>query len=202
MFNVTTCYELGIYCEIGEEKKALAMIPEIEKNLKLYDTETNEINKLLFYLNIAIAYLFNEKYSKSIYWLNIFLNDYNIKKNDVGSNIYYYGHLINMIAHFEAKNYDSINYLYNQSVNNLKKIRPLSKFDEAILKFIKKMASQKIALKKEQINAFKELRSMLEEVIKDPKETISLHFFDFFAWIDSHIENENMAFLIRKKKLG
>ena len=202
LFNVTMCYELGIYCEIGEEKKALAMIPEIENNLKLYDTETNEINKLLFYLNIAIAYLFNEKYSKSIYWLNIFLNDYNIKKNDVGSNIYYYGHLINMIAHFEAKNYDSIIYLYNQSVNNLKKIRPLSKFDEAILKFIKKMASQKIALKKEQINSFKELRSMLEEVIKDPKETISLHFFDFFAWIDSHIENENMAFLIRKKKLG
>lgn len=124
------------------KKKALALIPEIEKNLKLYDEETNEISKLLFYLNIAITYLFNENYSKSIYWLNVFLNDYSIKRNDVSSNIYYYGHIINIIAHFEAKNYESITYLYNQSVNNLKKIRPLNQFDETILKFIKKAASK------------------------------------------------------------
>lgn len=202
LFNVTTCYELGIYCEIGEEKKALDLIPEIEKYLKIFDEETNEINKLLFYLNIAITYLFNEDYSKSIYWLNVFLNDYSIKKNDVRSNIYYYGHIINIIAHFEAKNYESINYLYNQSVNNLKKIRPLNQFDDAVLKFIKKAASKKFVDSKEQIASFKELKEKLELLIKDPKETISLHFFDFFAWIDSHLKKEKIATLIKKKKLG
>lgn len=203
LFNVTTCYELGIYCEIGEDKKGLALIPEIEEKLKLYSGETNEINKLLFYLNIAVIYLFNEKYSKSIYWLNVFLNDYNIKKNDVGSNIYYYGHIINIIAHFEAKNYDAINYLYNQSINNLKKIRLLSNFDTAILNFIKSMAVHKNKLvEKEKIETFKQLKTKLELIVKEPNEDISLHFFDFFAWIDSHIENKNMAYLIRKKKLG
>lgn len=202
LFNITTCYELGIYCEIGDEKKALALIPEIEKNLKLFDEETNEISKLLFYLNIAITYLFNENYSKSIYWLNIFLNDYSIKRNDVSSNIYYYGHIINLIAHFEAKNYESISYLHNQSVNNLKKIRPLNQFDETILKFIKKAALKKFINLKEQTESFKALKENLELLIKDPKETISLHFFDFFAWIDSHIKNEKIAILIKQKKLG
>ncbi|MDT8412436.1 MAG: hypothetical protein RQ875_08250 [Vicingaceae bacterium] len=202
LFNITTCYELGIYCEIGEEKKALALVPEIEKNLILFDEETNEINKLLFYLNIAITYLFNENYSKSIYWLNIFLNNYSIKRNDVSSNIYYYGHIINIIAHFEAKNYESINYLYNQSVNNLKKIRPLNQFDDAVLKFIKKNASIKSIDYKEQPASFKALKEKLELLIKDPKETISLHFFDFFAWIDSHLKKEKIATLIKKKKLG
>lgn len=202
LFNITTCYELGIYCEIGDKKKALALIPEIERNLKLFDEETNEINKLLFYLNIAITYLFNENYSKSIYWLNVFLNDYSIKRNDVSSNIYYYGHIINMIAHFEAKNYESITYLYNQSVNNLKKIRPLNQFDEAVLKFIKQSASKKFIDSKEQIASFKTLKEKLETLIKDPKETISLHFFDIFAWIDSHLKKEKIASLIQKKKLG
>lgn len=203
LFNVTTCYELGIYCEIGEDKKGLALIPDIEEKLKLYNSETNEINKLLFYLNIAIIYLFNEKHSKSIYWLNVFLNDYNVKKNDVGSNIYYYGHLINMIAHFEAKNYDAINYLYNQSINNLKKIRPLNKFDSTILNFIKKQATQKIKLtEKENLEAFKTVKSKLETIIKEPNENVSLHFFDFFAWIDSHISGDNIAYIIRKKRLG
>ena len=202
LFNVTRCYELGIYCEIGEAKKGLNLIPEIEEGLKKYDSETNEINKLLFYLNIAIIYFFNKKYSKSIYWLNIFLNDYSIKKNDVTSNIYYYGHIINMIIQFEAKNYDPIDYLYNECINNLKKIRKINKFDKIVLSFIKKNSNNPFNSKKEKSIAFTELKNNLEEITKDPEESISLHFFDFFSWIDSHIKNIPIIELIKKKNLS
>ncbi len=201
LFNVTMCYELGIYCEIGEAKKGLEIIPTIEKNLKKYDSETNEINKLLFYLNIAIIYFFNKKYSKSIYWLNIFLNDYSIKKNDVTSNIYYYGHIINMVIQFEAENYDPIDYLYNQCVNNLKKIRKINAFDKVVLDFIKTYSNNPFSSKKEKEDAFLDLKSELTEIIKIPEETISLHFFDFFSWIDSHLKNKSITVLMQKKYL-
>lgn len=202
LFNVTQCYELGIYCEIGEVEKGLKIIPTVEKNLKKYDSETNEINKLLFYLNIAIIYFFNKNYSKSIYWLNIFLNDYSIKKNDVSSNIYYYGHIINILVHFEAKNYDSIDYLYNQCINNIKKIRKINAFDKVVLNFIKTNATHLIKSQKEQLNSFHQLKKALTEIIKTPEESISLHFFDFFSWIDSHLSNESIADLIKKKRLN
>ena len=201
LFNVTRCYEIGIYCEIGEAKKGLELIPEIENGLKKYDSETNEINKLLFYLNIAIIYFFNKKYSKSIYWLNIFLNDYSIKKNDVTSNIYYYGHIINMVIQFEAKNYDPIDYLYNECINNLKKIRKINKFDKIILSFIKKHSSTPFTSKKEKLTAFTTLKNNLEEIIKNPEETISLQFFDFFSWIDSHLSDVSITELIQQKSL-
>ncbi|MCB0401507.1 MAG: hypothetical protein KDD41_05445 [Flavobacteriales bacterium] len=199
LFNVTRNYELGIYCEIGEAEKGFKILPEITRELKKYGSETYEINKLLFYLNIAIMYLFNQKYKESIYWLNEFLNDYSIKKNDVTSNIYYYGHIINMIVHFEAGNYDSINYLYNESVSNLKKIRPISKFDSTILAFIKASVKNEYEFQKQKDTAFRELKSKLEDIVTNPNESISLHFFDFFAWIDSHLTGQPIAAIIRKK---
>jgi len=202
LFNVTQCYELGIYCEIGDVEKGLKLIPKIEKNLKKYDSETNEINKLLFYLNIAIINFFDNEYSKSIYWLNIFLNDYSIKKNDVTSNIYYYGHIINILVHFEAKNYESIDYLHNQCINNLKKIRKINKFDKVVLTFIKANSNYLVKSQKEQLNSFHQLKSTLTEIIKTPEESISLHFFDFFSWIDSHLNNVPIADLVRKKRLN
>jgi hypothetical protein len=201
-FNITKCYELGIYCEIGESKKGLELVKEIESDLKKYSSETNEINKLLFYLNIAIIYFFNANYSKSIYWLNTFLNDYSIKQNEVTSNIYYYGNIINILVHFEAKNYDTIDYLFNQCIGNLKKIRTISLFDKTILNFIKSNADRPFKNKKEKTEAFKNLKTSLTEIIKNPEESISLHFFDFFAWTDSHIKNKTIAELIKEKKLS
>lgn len=201
LFGITQCYELGIYCEIGEAKKGLALIPEIEKNLKKYDSETNDISKLLNYLNIAIIYFFNTNYSKAIYWLNIFLNDYSIKKNDVNSNIFYYGHLINILIHFEAKNYDSIDYLYNQCLTNLKKIRPLKQLDKVILDFIKTYAANPIALK-DKSKVFAKLKTELSTIAKNPDEAVALQFFDFISWTESHIDNYAMADIIKKKQLS
>jgi len=201
LFGITQCYELGIYCEIGDAKKSLELIPEIEKNLKKFDSDTSDISKLLIYLNIAITYLFNKNYSKSIYWLNIFLNDYSIKKNDVTSNIFYYSHLINILIHFEAKNYDSIDYLYNQCVNNLKKIRPLKQFDKVLLNFIKKNSENPVNSQKEKIKIFTELRNQLTLIAKNPEEAVALQFFDFIAWTDSHISNVAISDLIKKKQL-
>ncbi len=200
LFGITQCYELGIYCEIGEAKKGLALIPEIEKNLKKYDSETSDISKLLNYLNIAITYFFNNNYSKSIYWLNIFLNDYSIKKSDVTSNIFYYGHLINMLIHFEAKNYESIEYLNNQCINNLKKIRPLKELDKVILTFIKINSEHPIS-NKEQTKLFVVLKTQLIKITTNPEEAVALQFFDFISWTDSHIESIPMSDLIKKKQL-
>ena len=202
LFGITKCYELGIYCEIGEAKKALELIPDIEKNLKKYDSEIGDVSKLLIYLNIAITYLFNKNYSKSIHWLNMFLNDYSIKKNDVTSNIFYYGHLINILVHFEAKNYDSIDYLYKECLNNLKKIRPLKQFDNEILNFIKKHSEQPIVSQKEKTRIFTELKNQLNKICNNPEEAVALQFFDFISWADSYILNTPISDLIQKKNLN
>jgi len=206
LFSVTKCYELGIYCEIGNVQKGLQLIPEIDNGLKTYKLVINEVNKLLFYLNIAIIYYFDKNYSKAIYWLNKFLNDYSINKKGVLSNIFYYGNIINIIIHYDAANYDTIDYMYNQCQTNLKKIRKISQFDNLILKFIKKAskkASKKVYTRNiEKKEDFKILKNQLKLLVNNPLEAISLEFFDFFAWIDSHIENKNISEIIQEKKLS
>lgn len=201
LFNITQCYELGAYCEIAEIDKGAKILPIIESNFVKFKKDANEISNLLFYLNLGIMYYFNSNYSKSIYWLNIFLNDFSIKKSKVNSNVYYYAHLINLVVHFDAKNYDSISYLYRESINNLLKIRPLNKFDKTILEFIK---NQSDTPKTEQklIEEFKKLEISLAKITKEPNQTIALHFFDFNAWIESRISNKPIHVIIKNKRLG
>ena len=198
LFNITQCYELGVYCELADIKKGIKILPIIENNLKTYAEDTNDISKLLFYLNIGIMNYFNSNYSESINWLNHFLNDLSIKKSKVNSNIYYYAHIINLVVHFDAKNYDSINYLHRESINNLKKIRSLNSFDTTILGFIKSYSEKQLAERKK-TEAFQKLKTELLEIIKNPEEATALHFFDFIAWTDSHIKNTPIHKIIQSK---
>jgi hypothetical protein len=202
LFNITRCYELGICCELGNLDDGLKLIPQIKLELKKYESETNDINRLLFYLNLAIINFFNNSYSESIFWLNEFLNDYSIKRNDVTSNIYYYSHIINLLVHFEAKNFDSIQYLYKESITNLKKIRKLNLFDQTLLKFILVQSETPYTSSSKRITAFKDLKSKLKKIAASPSETTALQFFDFFAWIESHIQSKPIHILVKQKKLG
>lgn len=202
LFNVTKCYELAIYCELAEVNKGLELIPEIVKSLKSFGNDVNEINRLYFYLNIAILYIYAKNYSKSIYWLNVFLNDYAIKKNDVSSNLFYYAHLINLLTHFEAENYDSIEYLYKESKRNLQKIRKINAFDSLILKFIFDYATKLPNSKKEKLERFKLLKKELKEISTDKSQTTALQFFDFFVWIESHLLDKSIIELIKSKRLN
>ena len=198
LFNITQCYELGVYCELANLKEGLKILPIIEKNLIKYKDNTNDISKLLFYLNIGIMNYFDSNYSESINWLNHFLNDFSIRKSKVNSNIYYYAHIINLVVHFDAKNYESINYLHRESINNLKKIRPLNNFDSTILEFIKTY-SENPQTKHQQKVTFKALQKKLKEIIKKPEEATALHFFDFIAWTESYISDTPIHKIIQAK---
>ena len=92
--------------------------------------------------------------------------------------------------------------MYNQCINNLKKIRKINEFDKIVLNFIKTNANHFIKSQKEKINSFHQLKKTLTEIVKTPEESISLHFFDFFSWIDSHLNNVPIADLIKKKRLN
>lgn len=202
LFSITTCYELGIYCELGEVEKGMKVLPSALSDLKKYSKDINEINQLYFYLNIALLYFLNKDFSKSIYWLNTFLNDYSIKKNDVSSNLYYYAHIINMVVHFEAENFDTISYLHKESLKNLQKIRPINDFDGSIIKFIKEFAKDAPLSRKDKKIRFNALKNEISKISKNPTQTIALQFFDFFSWVDSHIVNKPIAQLIKTKRLG
>jgi|GEM_PF-2392438 len=198
LFNITQCYELGVYCELADIKKGSIILPIIEENLTKHKDDTNDISRLLFYLNIGIMHYFNNNYSESIYWLNHFLNDFSVKKSKVNSNIYYYAHIINLVVHFDAKNYDSIDYLYRESINNLKKIRVLNNFDLTLLNFIKVNAEKQLPHNKQK-EVFKSLKTALLKITKNPEEGTALHFFDFIAWIESHINNTPIHKIIQAK---
>ncbi len=202
LFTITQNYELGIYCEIGEAEKGLSIIPGIEEKLKLYNSEINDINKLLFYFNIAIIYLLNKNYRKSIYWFNEYLNDYSIKKNDVASNIYYYSHIINLVVHFEAQNFDTIDYLFKESQKNLQKIRSINDFDNCVLNFIKDVAIEAPLSKKVTKEKFKSLNNQLKNIAKDKSQITALQFFDFFAWIESHLSDKKIPEIIKEKRMS
>ncbi len=196
-FSTTTCYELGIYCELGEYQKGLELIPHIEKELKRYNI--NVINKHIFYINITFIYFISGNYSKAITWLNRLIADYSKNRGEVVSNIHYYSHIIHLIVHYEAGNVDVMEYLYSSTVKLLDSIRSLNQFDRRLLEFIENHLIEGAtgrALK----NAFKVLLDDLQAIVAaDPSERIALEFFDFISWAESKVENQPLAAIIQRK---
>lgn len=200
LISITKCYELGIYCEIGDVKNGLKLVEKIKEDVSNNEVGINQINKLLFYLNFALIYLFNKDYSNAIFWMNNFLNAFSVKKNAVASNIYYYGNILNVVIHFEAKKYDNIDYLHNQCIKAITKIRPINNYDMNILKFIQQYSRYPNISLKQQKEKFSSLKNMLEKLIKhDETQGIALEFFDFNAWIDSYIYQKTLPEMLASK---
>jgi tetratricopeptide (TPR) repeat protein len=198
-FSTTTCYELGIYCELGDYNKGFQLLPEVEVGLKKFTV--NAINKHMFYFNAALIYFMAGDFQKASGWLNKLVIEYNENRSKVISNIYYYSRLLHLMVQYEMENMDTLEYMLKSVLKDLPKVRPFNQYDKAILTFIQKTlleVNDSSMLK----SRFKALKIELEQILQsNPDEGIALQFFNFQLWIDSKTEAPSFAELVKQQAI-
>ena len=185
--------EQTIYYLMGEFEKGMDTIPIVEEGMKLYEGKLSNVRKSFMFFNSALICFGAEKYAQALRWTNRLLNDIDIKKSE---DIYCFSQMLNLIIHFELGNDRMIPYAIKSTQRYLKTRNRVYKFETVFMNFINKMLKLD---KKQQIQAYKELKPELEELKKDNFERTAFEYFDFLSWTESKISGKPFKEIMKAK---
>ncbi len=188
--------EMNLCIANGRFDKGLKLIAEAEELLKKQNIIARHKQlEMEFYKMFFIIYFGSGKYSKANIYLNKIIN-YPL----VGFRIdlHVFARIMSLIVHFELGNTDLLTYTVKSTYRFLYKRKRLYKFETIILDFVKAKLS-KMKTRKEQIAAFKELKTAAEKIANDTYESQAFMNFDFISWVDSKIEGRSFEEILKRK---
>lgn len=187
---------LQSYYNAGLFEKCIKNIEEYEEAIEKFHSKVSPLNQITFSFHVFFSYFGAEMYGPASIWLNKTCRL--LEETELLHDVYSVCRMLRIIVNYELKEEDHLQYVLRSTYHYLSKSRQLYKFEKLMLDFIR-LKLPKINSRKEQIDAFKKLKSKLEKIIKDPLEREVLRNFDFVSWLESKIENRSFAEIIRGK---
>jgi hypothetical protein len=178
----------------GTFSEGLKLVPYITEKLKEYELYIDTHRVLVFYYKIASLYFGSGDYEKSIIHLNKIINWKVGLRNDLQC----YARLLHLIAHYEMKNYDLLEYLIKSVYRFMAKLENLSVVEEEIFKFLRhsfKLSPRE--LKPE----FEKLLEKLKNLEGSRFETRAFAYLDIVSWLESKKTDVPVQNIIRQKFL-
>lgn len=161
-------------------EKALKWIPEIEQGLELHAKNIEKHHRITFYYLNAYLLFLNKHFDEALNWCIDILNE---SKEDVVKEIFYFARILNLLIHFELKNYDYLDSLLISTPKYLKSRRPLYRTEKSLIQYMGKVL--KSVDKKEKLELTEQFSQELQEIIKDPKERRVFNYIDLNHWISN-----------------
>lgn len=179
----------------GTFSEGVIIIPEIVEFLETNDIYIDNHNILVFYYKIACMYFGSGDHKNTVKFLNLVIN---YKDIELRSDIQCFARMLNLITHFEMKNYDLIEYLVKNTYRFLSKMKDLQGVQKEVLFFLRKLPSTP----PEKLNeAFEVLLVELKQIQKDPFEKRPSLYLDIISWLESKISGVTVQEVIRAKRL-
>jgi hypothetical protein len=181
-----------LYIHQAEFNKALALETVILEGMRLYENSISPVRKAYLYFQLAIAAFGVEEYSKSLKWTNTILNDSTIdEKEDICA----FTHILNLIIHFELKNDQLLPYAIKSTTRFLKNRNRTYRFEEMFLNYLKKATRTNNHFDYEEL--LETIGNELDEISKDPYESVALEYFDLKSWLTSKIKRKSFSEVTR-----
>ncbi len=193
LFYVINSTELIMYIDTGQFEKGEKLITSIQNEFNR--VRLSKHREMILYYNISYIYFGSQNYRQALNYLNKIIND---SVTDVRSDIHCFARILNLLVHFELDNKNLLEYIVKSTHRFLYKRNRLYKVENSILNFIKNKLPKAITQNK-LIQAFKELKTEMEEIMKDPFERKTLEYFDFISWLESKIESRPFTEIVREK---
>ncbi len=193
IFFITHDMELAMYIKSGEFDKGVKLIATIHEGVNKF--ALSNIDKLVLYYGIFYIYFGVSEYHNARNYLNKIINDSAVA---LRSDLYCMARIVLLLVHYELGNEELLGYLEKSAHRYLDKKERLYKVETSILDFMRKEIL-KVINPKGKIQVFKELKTEMEEIMKDPYEKKSLEYFDFISWLESKIEKRPFAEIVREK---
>lgn len=191
--SVFYIFTLGMYMQQADYKKCLKVISDIEIfKQSLANKMFSDSEEQLYTVTVADVYFEIGDYKKA----NSYLNTIFDKKLRYREDIYCFAHVKSILVHFEQKNYELLPYKIKSTLAFLRKQKRLHKTELLILNFIRNEIKTGNDITKK---AYLQLKTQLEEILKDSFEKNILNYFDFSTWIDSKISRKSFQEIKLKK---
>lgn len=166
----------------------------IETGFRHFGNSIIESRKLSIYNRMAYSFFLIKDFDKSIEYLNRILNASN-PKIDPEQNIF--ARIRSLIVHFEAGNYDLLEYTVKSTRRFLEKSNRIFKFEKLILDFIAK--AMNYSDDEQRLGLYEELKYSIEKISNDKFEKNVLEQFDFVSWIESKLSHTGILNILKKK---
>jgi exonuclease VII small subunit len=184
IFTFSRNAELLAYEAMGEFEKGEALVAEIMDALDKYQLKISKEDEILFYYNISRYYFGGAQYKKALEYINKVLND---NEGDLRQDIYTFARLLNLLIHYELKNFDLLDYIVKSTLRFIKKKQRNYQFENVFIKHIKRLVRAN-QVEKELQSELQQLKVSLENIFEDPDEQVVLEYIDVNSWINSKLE--------------
>jgi len=188
-------FEMVMYLDTGDFEKSVDIRAGLISGMKKYEDKINPIEKITLLYNLFYSYFGTGEFSKALEIINQLQNRY---QKELRYDIQCAVKILNLILHYELGSNLLLEHNAISTYRFLIKSKRLYKLENIVLDFIrKKMPS--IYSPKDEIAAFKQLRTEFMELTPHPYESKAFEYFDYISWLDSKIEGKPFAEIVRRK---
>ncbi|MBL7884043.1 MAG: hypothetical protein JNL69_08230 [Bacteroidia bacterium] len=176
--------KLNVYFRMGNMKKCLQLIPEIESVLDNHKDSDKLLTEIIHW-QITSLLMIAEQYKQALKWL--------VKANlssesAIRQDLECIGRIMEVVLHYELGKFDIMEYRIKSTYRFLASKQKLYEIEKVILTSIRKLIN--VNSKTETIQFFKQLQKSLSPIVKDPLEQKFLQYFDIMSWLESKVDNK------------
>lgn len=171
-------------------KIAYELVDELLNGLKEYSKIVSPSTNITFRYIIAYLYFSNGEYKQAKKAVNFVLNEFEEK---VRPEIYNFAKVLNILIHYELKDYSMIKSLHNSAMYYFKKQNNPYKTENLFLNYFGNPKRYKSNIKESLL----ELKNEFEAIKSDKAESNVFRYFEFIDWIDSKLKGVSMAKLYK-----
>lgn len=170
--------KLAYYLFTKKHKDGVAYLEKIDKNMLENQALFNNSFFIAALDSFTMLYFLVGEYSKSLKYVNLILGYKNIMRQDIQC----FAKVLNLMIHYELKNYDHLEYILKSTENYLVKNNSFNSYHKLIVHFFKTILQETNTL--EIKKKFKELAQALAVIEKTDAERIMFKLFNFREWAE------------------
>jgi hypothetical protein len=160
VFIHTNTHELEYYLINNNFQEALNKIKEIEKEISKLNVDIEPYHIIYFYYLHAITLIYVGQFHKALKFINKTLNEFGFGERP---QVYLRIEVLNVITHYELKNYALVSSLLKQILKKNTSKNILTPFEEHILNALYKITNAKHLTQKEETSIFQALVNALNK---------------------------------------
>ncbi|MCB0620950.1 MAG: hypothetical protein KDC41_20085 [Saprospiraceae bacterium] len=157
--------------------KALEWIPDIEEGLHRFGKKIEKHHRITFYYLIAYLLFQNRRYEQALRWNNLIVND---PKEDVVKEIYYFARVLNLLIHYELRNYLLLESLLLSTPKYLKARRPLFSTEKTLFRFLTSLLKTTDPSKRQTL--ISDFKNKVSDLSHTPSEKRMFGYLDLRWW--------------------
>lgn len=196
IFSSTSLIETNYFITTSQFHKIYDIVDELEEGLSLFGDKMFISRKYGLFFNVAVLYFINGDFNLALKWINRIIH---FEEPKTRTDMLGFAWILNLIIHYELKNYDYLDYLMKSTQRYLNNKKQLEETGKAIVELIKSQIKHSDNTKKDE--AIQLCLTKLDAP-ECKKELLDDEFFEISLWVKSKLEKRPFSNLITEHNLS